>query len=59
MKHLIGKSCTIEISYHGKPLYFKAGVVKSVTPTHISFLDKFGKDFVFRLSDVVEINQVE
>jgi hypothetical protein len=59
MKHLVGKSCLLEIDYHGKLLYFKAILVKSVTATHISFTDKYGKDYSFRTKDVVEVNQVQ
>jgi hypothetical protein len=59
MKHLIGKSALLEIDYHGKTLYFKAICIKSVTTTHISFIDKFGKDYSFRCKDVVEANQVD
>jgi hypothetical protein len=59
MKHLVGKSCVLEIDYHDKSLFFKAICVKSVTKTHISFIDKFGKEYSFRLVDIVEVNQVE
>jgi hypothetical protein len=59
MKHLVGKSCLLEIDHHGSILYFKAVLVKSVTTTHISFIDKFNKEYSFRLKDIVEVNQVD
>jgi len=58
MKQLEGKSCLLEIQYHGQKLYYKATRVLDVSPTHITFLDKFGKQYSFRLIDIVEINEV-
>ena len=58
MKHLLGKSAVLEFDYHGKVLYFKAICIKSITASHISFTDKFGKDYSFRLADLIEVNQV-
>jgi hypothetical protein len=58
MKHLVGKSCLLEVDYKGRILYFHASRVISVTTTHISFLDKFNKEYSFRLKDIVEVDQV-
>ena len=58
VKQLKGKSCLLEIEYHGSRLYFKATQVLEVTETHITFLDKFGQQYSFRLKDIVEVNDV-
>lgn len=58
MKQLIGKSCLLEIQYHDQRLYYRAIRILDVSDTHITFLDKFGKQYSFRLIDVVEINDV-
>jgi hypothetical protein len=58
MKHLIGKSCLLEVDYHNKILHFHVSKVISVTSTHISFIDKFNKEYSFRLNDVVEVDKV-
>lgn len=54
MKHLEGKSCLLDINYKGTSLFFKALRVIEVSATHITFLDKFGKTYSFRLVDVIE-----
>lgn len=48
----------LEIQYHGQRLYYKAIRVLDVSDTHITFLDKFNKQYSFRLVDVIEINEV-
>jgi len=58
MKYLIGKSCRLTISLNGKNLFYTANKVLEVTATHITFIDKFNKQFCYRLQDLVEIQDV-
>jgi len=54
MKQYIGKTCKLHIVVNGKDLFYTAKV-KDVSDTHISFIDKFGEDYTFRMTDIVEI----
>ncbi len=57
MKEYEGKKVKLTVEREGKELFYCANVLK-VTDTHISFLDKFGIRYTFRISDVVQINEV-
>lgn len=59
MKQIIGKSCKITISCKGKDLFYTVKEVIEVTPTHITFIDKFNQQYSYRLLDVVEIQGVK
>lgn len=48
----------LEIQHGQNRLYFRASKVLEVSATHLTFLDKFGKQYSFRLVDVIEINEV-
>lgn len=48
----------LEIQHGQNRLYFKASKVLEVSATHLTFLDKFGKIYSFRLMDIIEINEV-
>ena len=54
MKHHEGKKCKIHIQRDGKDLYYEADVL-SVDESHITFVDKFGKEYTFRRDDIIEI----
>ena len=53
----LNKKCNINIRREGKNLFFNA-VVTNVTPVHLFFKDKFGDDYVFLISDVVEVRSI-
>lgn len=57
MKDFEGKKCTLIILRDRVKLYFTATVL-AVSGRHITFLDKFGKHYTFRLSEVIEIQEV-
>ena len=54
MKHHEGKKCKIHIQRDSKDLYYEANVL-SVDESHITFVDKFGKEYTFRRDDIIEI----
>lgn len=52
MEQFLNKLCKIEVYIDEQRLFF-TGKVINVTPTHISFLDKFGGNYCYKL-DVIE-----
>lgn len=59
MKGWQGKACTIHVLREHKVLFFTVRLVEEVTDSHITFLDKWGKRYTFRLQDVTEIHEVD
>lgn len=55
MKQYIGQDCRIHLQRGGKDLHFTAHVT-DVTDSHITFIDKFGEIFTFRISEVIEVS---
>ena len=55
MKEYLNKNCKITIGRKGKELFYEA-FVNGVTNIHISFKDKYGKQYSFRQDDIIEIN---
>lgn len=48
------KKAMIHINREGKDLFYTA-IIKEITSKHIFFIDKYKKEFVYRMEDVVEI----
>lgn len=57
LEQYIGKTCKIHIKVSDKNLFYTA-VIHSTTPDHIHFIDRFNKNFTFRISDVTEIEEL-
>lgn len=56
MKEFLNKKVYLEIMANNEKLFFN-GIVNSITDQHISFTDKFGANFMFRLSNVIQIKE--
>ena len=63
MKEWIGKKANISVEIvteeggvKGSEVLFYKGTVKDVTDTHLTFVDKYGLTFTYRLSEVKGIN---
>ena len=56
MKEFIGKECDVIVQIRNETLVFSC-VVKVVDEIHISFIDKFGAYYVFRIDQVIEIKE--
>lgn len=57
MKQYIGKHIKILLNRNDNELFFTA-FVTNVTDTHISFIDKFKKEYSFRIEDINEIKVI-
>lgn len=58
MEQYIGKECKIMISIkEGIHLIYIARV-KSITNNHLSFLDKFNKEYTFKIDHIMEICEI-
>lgn len=55
MDEFVGERCKIEVLLYGKRLHYEA-LVKSVSDSMITFEDKFGDKYAFRVRDVQEIS---
>ena len=55
MECFTGKLCRIRIK--GNPELSFMGRVSAVTPSHISFTDRYGVDFCFHRDMVLEIHE--
>ena len=56
MEEYLGKICSITVSRNGKDLFYNAEV-NGVSDIHISFKDKYGKQYTYRKEDIIEINE--
>ena len=58
--YLIGKQCSIHVRdpLHGKILYYTVKEVIDVTDTHMTFIDKFGKEFSYKMDDILQIQDI-
>ena len=54
MKELIKKKVYIGIKKNEHLLHFTA-IINSITNKHVSFTDKYGKNYCFLLDDIYEI----
>lgn len=63
MKEYIGKVCKVHINVIGKKkgirqnLFYRA-TIKYVSNSHITFIDKWKKQYTYRLSDVIEVQPI-
>ena len=57
MKEYINKKVLIAIITNSIELAYTATIL-NVTDTHISFIDKFGEHFTYRVADVKNIREV-
>ena len=55
MQEWLNKKVVIEINANSKRLVYIA-TITNVTDTHITFTDKFNKEYTFRIVDVVQIS---
>ena len=58
MKELIGKSCKIWIKVEGDSYFYKVRKIIKFNSPHITFLDKFNKEFTFHKDCIMEIREV-
>lgn len=58
-KNFIGKTKWIHIEIKGRDLFYTAKNIISITNTHITFIDKFEKEYTYRLSDVIETQPIQ
>ena len=58
MEGYLDKLCKITIGRNGKELFYEA-TINGVSNIHISFKDKYGKQYTFKQEDVIEINEVK
>lgn len=56
MNNLLGKRCKLTIEIDGKKLYYTVSEVLDITKTHISFRDKFDKEYTYSLEYLKEIH---
>jgi len=54
MKEFLNKKVLIHFFVDGIDKYFTA-TISSITDTHITFTDKFGDPYTYRVADIVEI----
>lgn len=61
MKELIGKSCKllIDLGGGGRPLTYTVSEVLDVSDTHISFIDKFGQRYSYRIANIAEVANIK
>lgn len=59
MKELIGKSCKLQIKIREENLFYSVKEILEITPTHISFIDKYDNYCLHRKDNIVQISQVE
>jgi hypothetical protein len=57
LEQYVGKTCKIHVNIGNKDLFYTA-VLISASSTHIHFIDRFNKNFTFRVSDVTEIEEL-
>jgi hypothetical protein len=57
MEHLLNKVCLITVKTRERLLYYIAEVI-AFDDTHFYFVDKFGKEYGFRRSDLILIKDV-
>lgn len=57
MKQFLNKPCKIHVRINEKDLFFSVKTVIDVSNTHISFVDKFNKNWVFSLDKVLQISE--
>jgi hypothetical protein len=55
MKQLIGRSCCLAVCINGRDLFYTAKEVLDVSDTHITFIDRYNKQYTINLNNVVEI----
>lgn len=58
MKQLIGASCRITIFLNNTQLQYTAKKIIDISDTHITFIDKFGDTFIYKISDIVQIQSI-
>lgn len=57
MKSLVGQTCKVHVIINRTDLYFRA-YIKDVSLTHLTFIDKYNRQYSFRLCDVAEITVI-
>ena len=57
MEQFIGKRCKILIDFCGNILVYTARI-ESVTPSHVSFCDRYDKRYAFNNKHIIEIEQL-
>lgn len=58
MKQHLGLPVKLHLEVDNKNLFY-TGIITEITDEHISFKDKFGKPYTFRISSVIEISPKE
>lgn len=58
MKQIIGQKFNVRVKIENKILFYTA-VITGISNTHIFFIDKYGKQFMFLLTDIVELSDPE
>jgi hypothetical protein len=54
----IGKACRIHINKAGVNLYFTSQRVIAINETHLTFIDRKGVTYSFKLSDIAQISEI-
>jgi len=54
-KSYLNKVCKILVKSDSKRLFYYGEVIE-ITSTHLSFIDKFGVYYTFKVSEILEIN---
>jgi hypothetical protein len=57
LEQFVGKRCKIFIDFFGTTLVYTAHI-QSVTQSHVTFCDKFNKNFAFNNLNVIEIEEI-
>jgi len=55
---LVGKPQWLHVRLDKKDLFYTAKLIKSISPTHITFIDKEDKEYTFRICDIVQSQPV-
>lgn len=58
MKEHIGKNCRLHLRFNNQDLFFTALPVLSVSDSHITFKDRDGRLFTFKLCFIAEISEI-
>lgn len=53
----LNKKCFISVKPNNNNILNFKGIVKEISKTHITFIDKFNRTMSYRLTDLVEIRK--
>lgn len=58
MKDLIGRSCKLTVELRHKSIFYTVKKILDLNDTHIRFVDKFNKEYLYNRKQILEIQEI-